>query len=95
MKGYKALHMDMSSAYRGITYEIGKKYTITGKLKICENGFHFCKYLDDIEGYYAITEARIFEVEAGGKIINRGNKSCAESICSLYSSRSSRTRIWP
>ncbi len=80
MRGYKALNMDMSSAYGDMSYEIGKKYTITGKLKMCKNGFHFCKYLEDIENYYAITKSRIFEIEAKGEIINECDKSCAESI---------------
>ena len=80
MKGYKALNMDMSSAYGDMSYEIGRKYTITGKLKMCENGFHFCKYLEDIENHYPIAKSRIFEVEAEGKIIDEGNKSCAELI---------------
>ena len=80
MKGYKALNMDMSSAYSNMSYEIGKKYTITGKLQMCENGFHFCKYLEDIENHYTITESRIFEIEADGEIIDGNIKFCAESI---------------
>ena len=80
MKGYKALNMDMSSAYGDMSYEIGKKYTITGELKMCENGFHFCKYLEDIENHYTITKSRIFEVETEGEIIDEGTKSCTESI---------------
>ena len=80
MKGYKALNMDMSSAYSSMVYEIGKKYTITGESKMCENGFHFCKYLEDIENHYTITKSRIFEVETEGEIIDEGTKSCTESI---------------
>ena len=80
MKGYKALNMDMSSEYGDMVYGIGKKYTITGELIICINGFHFCKHLEDVENYYEIVNSRIFEVEAEGKIIDGGNKSCAESI---------------
>lgn len=80
MKGYKALNMDMSSKYGNMTYEIGKKYTITGELIMCENGFHFCKCLEDVDDYYTITESRIFEVETEGEIIDGGNKSCAEYI---------------
>ena len=80
MKGYKALNMDMSSAYGDMVYEIGKKYTITGKLQMCENGFHFCKYLEDIENHYTITKSRIFEVKVEGEIIEEYDKSCAESI---------------
>ena len=80
MKGYKALNMDMSSAHGDMIYKIGKKYTITGKLEMCENGFHFCEELENIENYYAITKSRIFEIEAEGKIIDEYDKSCAESI---------------
>ena len=80
MKGYKALNMDMSSAYGDMSYEIGKKYTIIGKLQMCKNGFHFCEELEDIENHYTITESRIFEIEAEGKIIDEYDKSCAESI---------------
>lgn len=80
MKGYKALNMDMSSKYGGMAYEIGKKYTIAGKLKMCKNGFHFCKHLEDVENYYEIVKSRIFEVEAEGEIIDEDDKSCAESI---------------
>ncbi len=79
MKGYKALNMDMST-HGGIIYEIGGKYTIAGKLKLYENGYHFCKCLEDIELYYKIAESRIFEIEADGEIIDGENKSCAESI---------------
>ena len=80
MKGYKALNMDMSSAHGDMIYKIGKKYTITGKLEMCKNGFHFCEELENIENYYAITKSRIFEIEAEGKIIDEYDKSCAESI---------------
>ena len=80
MKGYKALNMDMSSAYGDMVYEIGKKYTITGQLKLNENGYHFCKCLEDIELYYKIAESRIFEIEADGEIIDGNIKFCAESI---------------
>ena len=80
MKGYKALNMDMSSAYGDMSYEIGKKYTISGDLVPCENSYHFCENIEDIENYYTISKSRIFEVEAEGKIIDEYNKSCAESI---------------
>ena len=80
MKGYKALNMDMSSAYGDMSYEIGTKYTITRKLRMCKNGFHFCKCLEDIENYYEIVRSKIFEVEADGEIIDEGTKSCTESI---------------
>ena len=83
MRGYKALNMDMSSAYGDMSYEIGKKYTITGELKMCENGYHFCENLEDVEKHYTISKSRIFEVEAEGKMIIDEDKICAESIILL------------
>ena len=80
MKGYKALNMDMSSAYSDMVYEIGEKYTITGKLEMCKNGFHFCKHLEDVENCYRIIKSRIFEVKVEGEIIEEYDKSCAKSI---------------
>ena len=63
-----------------MTYKIGKKYTVMGGVVMCENGFHFCKYLEDIEGNYIIAQSRIFEIKAEGKVISENNKFCAESI---------------
>ncbi len=80
MKGYKALNMDMSSAYNSIAYEIGKKYTITENPEMYRNGFNFCKYLEDTELSHVIAKSRIFEVEAEGEIIDERNKFRAESI---------------
>ena len=80
MRGFKALNTDMFSKYGDMTYELGIKYTITGDLIPCENGYHFCKNLEDIEGYYTISDSRIFEVEAEGQMIEDDGKICAESI---------------
>lgn len=80
MRGFKALNTDMFSKYGDMTYELGIKYTITGDLIPCENGYHFCKNLEDIEGYYTISDSRIFEVEAEGQMIEDDGKIYAESI---------------
>ena len=80
MRGFKTLNADMSSACGNMTYELGKKYTITGDLIPCENGYHFCKNLEDIEGYYTISDSRIYEVEAEGQMIKDDDKICAKSI---------------
>ena len=81
MKGYKAFHKGLT-AYGGFKYEIGKEYEITGELKMCENGFHFCVNLIDVFGYYEFNEktVELAEVEASGKIIQEGTKFCAEKI---------------
>ena len=81
MKGYKAFKKGFI-AYGGFTYEIGKTYRIKGKLKMCENGFHFCQNLIDVFGYYAFDEQNtvLAEVEADGAILQEGTKFCAEEI---------------
>ena len=81
MKGYKAFKKGFI-AYGGFTYEIGKTYRIEGELKMCENGFHFCKNLIDVFGYYAFDEQNtvLAEVEADGAILQEGTKFCAEEI---------------
>ena len=83
MKGYKALNMDMSSKYGDMTYKLQEKYTISGNLVPCKNGYHFCENLEDIENYYTISKSRIFEVKAEGKMIIDEDKICAESIILL------------
>ena len=41
MRGYKFMKSDMTCL--GFQYEVGKEYSLEGNLKICRNGFHFCK----------------------------------------------------
>ena len=44
MRGYKAFLSDMTTRHGDNTvYEVGKTYTVEGEVKICENGYHFCK----------------------------------------------------
>ena len=78
--GYKALNPDMSANYGHIRFELNKPYSVTGKVTMCENGFHFCRELEDIEGNYTIKTSRIFEIEASGDIVDGEDKSCAETI---------------
>ena len=48
--GYKAFD-NMKDRY-GNTYELDKNYHVEGKIKWQENGFHFCKNLEDVFRYY-------------------------------------------
>ena len=80
MRGYKMMESDMTC--NGFQYEIGKEYFLEGNLKICRNGFHFCKnpfdcleYYDNIEG-----DKRLFLVEALGEVITKDNKSVTNKI---------------
>src|SRR5574343_156540 len=80
MRGYKFMKSDMTCL--GFQYEVGKEYSLEGNLKICRNGFHFCKnpfdcleYYDNIEG-----DKRLFLVEALGEVITEDNKSVTNQI---------------
>lgn len=81
MKGYKALRTGLK-AYGGFQYEEGQDYEIFGSLEMCKNGFHFCKNLIDVFGFYKFDRLKtvVYEVEAGGKIIQEGTKFCSEKI---------------
>ena len=50
---YKGFESDLTC--RGFQYEIGKTYTMDGPPEICKHGFHFCRKLIDVFGYYPRT----------------------------------------
>ena len=78
MKGYKGMESDMTC--RGFQYEIGKTYLADGDIKLCKNGFHFCKNLEDVFEYYGNDRGnRFFEVE-GNVIKSDRKKSVANKI---------------
>src|SRR5574343_646664 len=80
MRGYKMMESDMTC--KGFQYEIGKEYTLKGKLEICESGFHFCENPFDCLYYYGNIKGdkRLFLVEALGKVITEDNKSVTNKI---------------
>ena len=60
MKGYKALDWDMRAAYGNeMQYKLGKTYTVYGKVVPCENGFHFCEKIEELNCCYDIASSRI------------------------------------
>ena len=80
MRGYKMMESDMTC--KGFQYEIGKEYSLEGKLQICESGFHFCEnpfdclwHYDNIKG-----NKRLFLVEALGEVITEYDKSVTNRI---------------
>ena len=78
MKGYKGMNADMTC--REFQYEIGKTYCVDGDVKLCKNGFHFCKNLKDVFQFYENYKGnRFFEVE-GNVIESDGVKCVADKI---------------
>lgn len=80
MKGYKAFLPDMMTQHGDDTvYEVGKTYTVEGEIKICENGYHFCKKCVDVYDYYN-KPCRICEVNVTGAVQTQGNKSVGRRL---------------
>lgn len=62
VEGFKGTNKDMIC--RDTQYEINKKYTYEGKIELCESGYHFCKRLKNVFGYYSIDNGnRFFKVK--------------------------------
>lgn len=78
IKGYKGF--DRNLQCRGFQYEVGKTYTKNGRIKICKNGFHFCKELYEVNKFYPLTESRVCEVVGSGVIVHGKDKIVAEKI---------------
>jgi len=78
MIGYKATY---NGKCKNKTYKLGKTYTLKGKLKMCEKGFHFCKDLIDVFYYYPPNKyLKVFKVEALGNIETIADKSVTDKI---------------
>ena len=68
MKGYKVFNPDWSC--RKKQYSCPGTFEQEGKLKICENGIHFCKELANCFNYYDFNpENKVAEIEAIGEVI--------------------------
>lgn len=59
---YKGFNQDLQG-YGKFQYKVGETYELNGELKICKNGFHYCKRIVDIGGYYVLNKSRVCEVE--------------------------------
>ena len=80
MKGYKAFLSDMTTKHGDNTvYEVGKTYAVEGEVRICENGYHFCKKCVDVYDYYS-KPCRICEVSVTGAVQTQGNKSVGRRL---------------
>jgi hypothetical protein len=71
---------------RGFQFEIGKTYSVSGKIEACENGFHACPdHPFDVWDYYALTGedgsmTRYALVEQSGAMDRQENKIASASI---------------
>ena len=81
VKGYKAFESDWTCR--------GKQYTCPGvfedcapeDLKICSKGIHFCEKPIDCFAFYNFSEqTKIAEVEALGRTLSNGTKTCTNKI---------------
>ena len=81
VRGFKALHKDMRPGWGSADffYEVGRQYDMGGLVAPCNRGYHFCKELADVFNFYE-TDARVFEVEASGRVVKAGKKSVASRI---------------
>ncbi len=73
---------DQNLQCRGFQFEVGKTYTVSGKIEACENGFHACPVEHhplSVLGYYPPT-SRFFEVTQDGKRDAERNKLASASI---------------
>ena len=76
MRGYKGF--DENLCCRGKQYEVGKNHHQNGEIRLCKNGIHFCKSLNDVFGYYS--KGRYCEVEASGTVIEGDNKCVTSDL---------------
>ena len=72
VKGYKAFNKGLTNRY-GRKFEIGKQYSVDGKISFGNNGngFHFCKNIEDTLRYFdgVDGEVEIVEVIGTGEIV--------------------------
>lgn len=83
IKAYKGFEHDWTC--RGFQYEIGKTYTQTGDIKVCNNGFHACEEPLKVFGYYTPCDnygnlRKFAEVEQSGEISNDNDKTASSKI---------------
>ena len=79
MLGYKGFDADLNCL--GFRYEIGKTYTMDSQdIKLCEQGFHFCRIPIDVFRYYYKPYDKYAIVQAQDKIIDDVDKSVTNHL---------------
>lgn len=88
VKGYKGFSNDNADTGGPVSlrcldmhYEVGRTYDMEEDPDVCERGFHFCRRLSDVFGYYPPNHYNVYgEVEATGRMSVLGNKWCTNRI---------------
>ena len=79
IKGYKVFNPDWTC--RGFQYKVGEIFIHNDNIKMCEEGFHFCRKAADCFNYYDFdSKNKVAEVEAVGLVETHGNKSVTDKI---------------
>lgn len=80
-KGFK-LNSNNELVCRDMVFRVGETAEVSGRLKLCHNGIHFCWDLNDINEYYDLRNSVICEVEILGDIVNDDDmkKSCTNKL---------------
>ena len=67
---------DLQMRCRGVQFEIGKTYELSGKIKACEHGWHGIEgHPLEVFGYYSPGESRYFATVQSGQIARHGSDS--------------------
>jgi hypothetical protein len=71
IEAYKGFKLDLTC--RTFQYEIGKSYSMKGKIEACSRGFHACEHPLDVLNYYPPNTSRFALVELGGQMAREEN----------------------
>lgn len=84
IEGYKGFEKKSDGTLRCLEmiYEVGKTYVHSGKIKLCQSGFHFCKELKKVNSYYSFSmpSTVVYKIKASGEIIHGDDKSVCSQI---------------
>lgn len=78
IQGYKGF--DENLKCRGFQFAIGSTFKQDGKIKACENGFHFCENPLDVFDYYPPANSRYCYVEGSGELAKDDDKTACSVL---------------